>query len=64
VNEFDIIDFIPAAGAINTMVKAASLPPKVISGTATTADIRGSAMAIPFSTTVFGKAMMQFMLED
>ena len=64
VNEFDIIDFIPAAGAINTMFKAASLPSKVVSGTATNADIRGSVMAVPFSTTIFTKALMEFMLED
>lgn len=64
VDEFDIIDFIPAAGQINKIAKAGALPGKVISGDVSDADIRGAFMALPMSTTIFGKMLLQSMLED
>jgi len=64
VDEFDVIDFIPAAGQINKFAKAGALPGKALMGDVSDADIRGAFMALPLSTTIFGKTLMQLMLED
>lgn len=64
VDEFDVIDFIPAAGQINKFAKAGALPGKALVGDVSDADIRGAFMALPMSTTIFGKGLMQLMLEE
>lgn len=64
VDEFDVIDFIPAAGQINKFAKAGALPGKALTGEVSDADVRGAFMALPMSTTIFGKTLMQLMLED
>jgi len=63
-DEFDIVDFIPAAGQVNKLFKAASLPGKLMSGDASNADIRAAWMALPLSTTLANKLLMEAMLED
>jgi hypothetical protein len=63
-SEFSVLDFIPAAGQVNNIAKAVSLPFKAMSGDVTDSDIRGAFLAVPLSTTVFGKGIMQLMLED
>jgi hypothetical protein len=63
-DNFDLIDYIPAAGQINKFVKLAALPGKLAQGDITASDVRGGLMAVPFATTIFGKALFMAMLED
>lgn len=63
-DEFDIIDHIPAAGQINKFANLVALPGAVAQGDATASDVRAGAMALPFSTTIFGKTLMELLLED
>lgn len=63
-DNFDIIDFVPAAGQINKMAKLAALPGKAALGDATESDVRAGWMALPFATTLMNKAVMQAVLED
>lgn len=63
-DKFDIVDYVPVAGQVNKLGKAAALPFKAARGDASSADIRAGLSAIPLSNTVFSKAMMELMLED
>lgn len=63
-DQFDLIDYIPAAGQINKMAKLASLPGKAAMGDVTESDVRAGWMALPFATTLMNKAVMQAVLED
>lgn len=63
-DNFDVIDYIPAAGQINKMAKLAALPGKAAMGDVTDSDIRAGWMALPFATTLMNKAVMQAVLED
>ena len=63
-DSFDLIDYIPAAGQLNKFAKLAALPGKALQGEITNSDVRSGAMALPFATTIFSKALMSAMLED
>ena len=63
-DSFDLIDYIPAAGQLNKFAKLAALPGKALQGEITNSDVRAGAMALPFATTIFSKALMSAMLED
>lgn len=63
-DNFDLIDYIPAAGQVNKFAKLAAMPGKAAQGDLTESDVRGGAMALPFATTIFGKALFKAMLED
>jgi len=63
-DQFDLIDYIPAAGQVNKMAKLAALPGKALTGDVTESDVRAGWMALPFATTIINKAVMQAVLED
>lgn len=64
-DEFDIIDYVPAAGQVNKLANVLALPGRALSEDgASNAEIRAAAMALPFATTIFGKSLMQVMLEE
>lgn len=69
-DEFDIIDYVPAAGQINKTVRAAATVGQGaaslvgLADTPTESDARAAFMALPFATTIFGKQLMQLMIDD
>lgn len=57
--DFNIVDQVPVAGQINKLAKGVAIPFKAMSGDLTASDVRGGAAALPLSTTIFFKELME-----
>lgn len=57
--DFNIVDQVPVAGQLNKLAKGVAVPFKAMSGDLTASDVRGGAGALPLSTTIFFKELME-----